>query len=118
MNQRRYQGRLYYDDSAAGHIDVQSFILRESEIGYSLESVGQVHGRWTAESGKAALLQDDGTFLAREVCASKLGVKASSAWKITFKIEEEVIGETVEVSGSIEEAGEVSTFSGELLASG
>ena len=117
MNQRCYHGRLHYDDSAVDYIDVQSFIVRESEIGYSLDSVGQIHGRWTAESGKPAALQRDGTFLAKDVLASKLGVKASSAWKITFKIEEETIGETVEVSGSIEEAGEVNSFYGELNVS-
>lgn len=116
MTHRRYQGRLHYDGSSTDYIDVQSFIVRERDIGYSLDSVSQAYGRWAAESGKPAVLREDQTFVAEGVWASQLGVRSGCPWKITFTIEDEVAGETIELSGSIEEAGEVGSFYGELSA--
>jgi len=114
MNQRRYRGRLLYDGSPE-YLEVESFIVRTTAIAYSLASVSQVHGKWVAESGKPAVLQTNGHFLVKNVFASRLGVRSTSAWTIEFVIESEDIGKTIEVSGSIEEGGEVGPFYGELV---
>ena len=111
---RKYRGRLTYDGSSA-YVEVESLIVRETEIAYSLASVSQEHGKWIAESGKPATLQIDGTFLAKRVWASKLGVRAGSPWDISFKIEYEEQGKLIEVSGSIAEADDIGEFYGELV---
>ena len=115
MNQRRYRGRLNYD-GINDYLEIESFIVRGTEIAYSLVSVSHVHGRWIAESGKPALLQSNGRFIATDVWASKLGVKSTSPWLIEFQIESEEIGNSIEISGQTEEAGSVMLFYGELTA--
>lgn len=114
MKARRYSGKLYYNETE--HLDITAFIIREAEIGFSLTSVTQEHGRWVAESGKPALLQPNGSYLAQEVNASKNGTPASHPWDIVFCIEHEESGQYIEVSGELREAGEIYEFEGELIA--
>lgn len=116
MNPRRYSGKLFYDQSE--HLDVTTFIIRKNEIGISLASVTQEHGRWEAESGKPALLQLDGSYLAQDIHASKNGMPASYPWNIVFRIEQEEMGQYIEVSGELHEAGETYEFEGKLDAVG
>ena len=115
MNTRRYQGRLYYDNSNE-YLRIDNLIIREREIAFVLASVGQEHGAWLAESGKPAQLQPDDSYKVSALSATKEGVKASSLWDITFHIEYEEIGQMIELSGSISEAGSTGTFYGELKA--
>jgi hypothetical protein len=110
----RYSGKLYYNKTE--HIDISAFILRENEIGFSLASVTQEHGRWEAESGKPAVLQSDGSYLVKNVLATKSNTKASHYWDIVFHIESEEPEQYIEVSGELVEAGIHFKFKGELDA--
>ncbi len=115
MSIRRYRGRLYYAEDKA-YLDVAEFIIRGTDIAFDLTSVSSEHGRWEAESGQPAVLQDDGTYRASRVWAFKKGVKSSGSWEIVFSIDHEAVGSLVEVSGTVAEAGDVGAFSGELHA--
>lgn len=115
MKPKRYSGKLYYDDQIA-HVEITEFIIRGSEIGFSLSSVTQEHGRRVAESGKPALLRPDGSYLAQNVHASQSGTSASDPWDIVFRIKHEEIGQYIEISGELHEAGEIYEFEGELEA--
>ena len=114
MTLRRYSGKLYYDDN--DHLDVLAFIVRDNEIAFSLASVTQEHGRWDAESGRTAILQPDGSYLAKQVQAHKSGVTAAFPWDITFHITHEDFGKAIEVSGTLIESGKPYEFEGELDA--
>jgi hypothetical protein len=115
VNPRRYAGRLTYDDGQ-NHIDVDALIVRENEIAYNLASVSKRHGRWIAASNRPAHLQPSGSYLATCVPASKMGVNANPPWTISFTIEEELLGSSIELSGYIAEGSEQSSFYGVLEA--
>ncbi|MDV6345036.1 hypothetical protein [Nitrosomonas sp. Is37] len=115
MKPKQYSGKLYYDDLIA-HVEIIAFIIRESEIGFSLASVTSEHGRWVAESGEPALLQPDGSYLAQNVYASSNGTRASDPWDIVFRIKHKEIGQYIEISGELHEGGEIYEFGGELEA--
>lgn len=115
MKLRRYSGKLYYEDQIA-HVDITKFIIRESEIGFSLASVTQEDGRWEANLAEPALLQPDGSYLAQNVLARKNNINADDRWEIVFRIEREEIGQSVKISGELHEAGEIYKFEGELEA--
>ena len=110
---RRYKGKLFYTGSN-DYLDITALIIRPDEIGFSLASVSEL-GRWEAESGKVALLQPDGSYLAKGVKASQQRTAASNPWDIVFRIEHEVPGEAVEISGELWDVGEC-PFEGELDA--
>jgi hypothetical protein len=116
MTLRRYTGKLYYDYEGNDHLDVSAFIVRDKEIAFSLASVTQEHGRWDAESGRPAILQPDGSYLAQQVQAHKSGVTAEFPWDITFHIAYEDLGNNIEVSGTLVEGGEPYEFGGYLDA--
>ena len=116
MKLRRYFGKLYYHTH--DHVDVSTLIVRENEIAFALASVTKEHGRWEAESGKAAVLQVDGSYLAKQVQGMKNGVLAALPWDIAFRIEHEELGEQIELSGEIREGGKAYPFEGELNAKG
>ena len=114
MTLRHYSGRLYYDGNE--YLDVLAFIVRDKEIAFSLASVTQEHGRWDAESGRTAILQPDGSYLARQVQAHNGGVAADFPWDITFHITYEDLAKTIKVSGTLVEGEEPYEFEGELDA--
>jgi hypothetical protein len=115
MNSQRYSGTLYYEEGNAVP-EIASFVVRDSEIGFLLTSFSPEHGRWEAESGKPAIKQANGSFLAKDVWAHKGKFRAAGPWTIEFNIEFEVVGKHIEISGTIFEEGEAGTFSGELEA--
>ena len=114
MNIRRYRGRLPYGQGA--YLDFQSFIVRECSIGFAAVSVDPQYGPWEIESGKPAILMEDGTYWAKGVYAQQRGTRADGPWDISFKIDYEDIGATVEVSGTLAADGEIYEFGGELDA--
>ena len=114
MTSSRYFGKLYYNGLSEDFLDIENFIIRESEIGFSLASVTQEHGRWEAESGKPALIQSDGSYVAKNVNATKNSVPVSHPWDIVFRIEGVNIGHDIKVSGELRENGETYEFEGEL----
>ena len=113
MTSRRYSGELYYN-VLPGRLIITNFIIRENEIGFSLVSATGEHGRWEAESGKPALIQSDGSYVAKNVNATNNGETLSHPWDIVFRIEDENIGHDIEVSGELRENGETYEFEGEL----
>lgn len=115
MTLRRYKGRLSYDEDA-GYIDVDTVIVRDSEIAFGLASVSHTYGRWIAESGRPAKLQDDGNYYVAAIQASQNGRHAVPPWDICFTIESETPGDSIELSGYIAEGQRYSTFYGELQA--
>lgn len=115
MNLSRYSGNLYYGGS--DYLDIAAFIVRGDEIAFSLASVTQDHGRWEAESGRTAIRQPNGSYLATRVQARKSGVDAAYPWDIEFRITYEEPGKRIKVSGKLIEGGEAYEFEGELDAS-
>ena len=112
MTPRKYSGRLYYEESN-DYLDIKTFIVRREEIAFSLASVTQEHKRWEADSGRPAILQADGSYLAKQIQARQNGVSAPP-WDIVFHIPKE-LGEFIEVYGTMLEKGSYSyKFSGEL----
>lgn len=111
---KRYKGPLYFDEIE--HLDIDAFIVRDTEIGFSLASVTREHGRWEAESGKPAYLQRNGEYLAKNVMATQSNTQASHPWDILFRIVYEEPGQYIEVSGELVEAGIHYKFEGELEA--
>jgi hypothetical protein len=110
----RYAGRLSYEGSRTDFVDVQSLLVRTASIAYSLASVTKKYGRWSTGSGSPALLQPDGTYLAKGVSATQHGMSAAYTWDIRFKILAEMPGEYIGIGGYIQEAHAESRFSGEL----
>jgi hypothetical protein len=115
MNLRRYKGRLSYDDESS-YVDVDTLIVRESEIAFSLASVSQAHGRWLADSSRPATLQEDGSYYVTAVQAKQEGRLSVPPWDVSFTIESETPGESIELSGYIAEGQSYGTFYGELKA--
>lgn len=111
---RRYKGKLFYTGSN-DYLDIAALIIRPDEISFSLASVSEL-GRWEAESGKVALLQPDGSYLAKGVKASQQRTAASIPWDIVFRIESEELGRVVELTGSVWERASEGPFEGELDA--
>jgi hypothetical protein len=114
MSTIKYAGKLYYSYPGNDHLDVSAFIIRGNEIAFALASVTQEHGRWEANSGHTATVLNDGTFLAKGIPASKLGVPSAFPWDIKFKLEKLDGGKSLDVSGELTEGGISYNFSGEL----
>lgn len=109
---RIYGGKLPYDDGDGGLV-VSAFIVRGSEVAFSLASSTNTFGTWRLESGAPATLEN-GEYMAR-------GLRATSASEqvtvdIVFRIDHEEQGESIEVSGFVREGSEEFGFSGELDA--
>jgi hypothetical protein len=106
-----FSGRLYYDDDTKEHLDVSSFILRDKEVAFSLASVSIEHGRWDVSG--IALLQDDGSYVAKRLLASKMKVSADNPWDIVFRADV-IEKDLLLVEGYILEGGNRFEFEGEL----
>jgi hypothetical protein len=114
LNIRRYRGRLAYGRGA--YLDFQSFIVRQESIGFAAVSIDSHYGPWEIESGKPAILMEDGTYWAKGVYAQQRGTRADGPWDISFKIDYEDMGVTIEVSGMLAADGKIYEFIGELDA--
>ena len=111
-NGRIYGGNLLYDDGDGGLV-VSAFIVRGTEVAFSLASSTNTFGSWHLESGTPAMLEN-GEYIARGLRAT--GATGQVALDIIFRIDHEQPGESIDVSGFVREGSDEFEFSGELDA--
>jgi hypothetical protein len=114
MYNRRYSGYFDYTYSSSSHFKVESFIIHEQSIGFSLsETDANVNVGWKV-SGTAA--QQGTDYVASGVKLVNRSVSTKER-TIRFSILHEAIGETVEVRGTISGPDiETGSFEGTLEA--
>jgi len=118
MYMRRYEGTLKFPNSGdpTWGLDVQTLIVREAEIGFSVASTSREFGAWKVESGKPAVRIEDGSFQVKSIWAFQDGVRCSSPWNFVFRIKFEAPGQYIEVFGELIQDRLSYQFDGELTA--
>ena len=110
VNGRIYGGNLPYDDGDGGLV-VSAFIVRGTEVAFSLVSSTNTFGSWYIESGTPAMLEN-GEYIAKNLRATSSTRQATL--DIIFRIVHEQPGESIEISGFVREGSVEFVFSGEL----
>jgi hypothetical protein len=101
MYKRRYSGQLDYDPAEDGFYAVEAFIIKDNSIGFSMTEVARGSSVGWKLDGTAT---KEGT----QYVASNIAFRNSGATSLVrtvrFCVVEEVEGEMITISGSIEGA--------------
>jgi len=102
MYMRRYEGTLKFPNSGdpTWGLDVQTLIVREAEIGFSVASTSREFGAWKVESGKPAVRIEDGSFQVKSIWAFQDGVRCSLLGTLSFGLNSKRQGNILKYSAN------------------
>jgi len=103
-----FNGFLYYKDSG-DYLEIERFIVRESQLAFQLTSTWGEHGQWSID---ATASQAGNEYISKEI-TSHQGKREGLPCIIRFRIKSQTENE-VSVEGAWSESGEIYEFEGNL----